>query len=155
MNTRILKWMRSLGPAFGRVLVCSLLLLMLAPVAAKAEGKDKNLINCDIQKGPCTLSLDGRDITLDVLPRPVKAMQELTFKVRLGGGATGLALPHIRLNMPAMDMGKNKVPLKLNAQGQYEGKGVIVRCRSGRRTWKATVDFPDIGSVDFIFDVIY
>jgi hypothetical protein len=57
--------------------------------------------------------------------------------------------------MPAMDMGKNRVTLKQTNSGTYEGRGVIVRCRSGRRTWKATVEFPELGTVDYIFDVIY
>ena len=37
----------------------------------------------------------------------------------------------------------------------YRGEGVIVRCPSGRRTWKAKVTIPDVGSVEFVFDVIY
>lgn len=136
------------------VLLVLLAFLSFQPLPVMAGDKGQAAINCDIQKGACTQSMAGRNITLEVLPRPVKAMQELTFKVRIGGDVD-LAPSRIRLNMPAMDMGKNQVPLKLNAQGIYEGKGVIVRCRSGRRTWKATVDFPNIESVDFIFDVIY
>lgn len=141
--------------SFPWILVFIFMFMVMVPVVAIAENKNKSIINCDIQKGPCSLALKGRTITLDILPRPVKAMQELTFKVHLDGDTTHLTAPIIRLNMPAMDMGKNKVELKLNSSGVYEGKGVIVRCRSGRRTWKATVDFPDLGSVDFIFDVIY
>jgi hypothetical protein len=129
--------------------------LLLGPNVAMAGDKADAAINCDIQKGACTQSLAGRIITLEVLPRPVKAMEQLTFNVHIDGATAALSPPHIRLNMPAMDMGKNQVPLKLNAQGIFEGQGVIVRCRSGRRTWKATVDFAEIGSVDFIFDVIY
>lgn len=146
------------GP--GRLIFCGLfvglfIVSMLAAPGAVAEDKFKAMINCDLQKGPCSLTLAGRNVTLEVLPRPVTAMETLTFKVAITGGGAGLATPHIRLNMPAMDMGKNKVPLKLNDQGVYQGQGVIVRCRSGRRTWKATVDFPDLGAVDFIFDVVY
>lgn len=148
MNDKITKWVY-------RVLICSFLFLLLWSAVAMAQGNDKTIVNCDIQKGPCTLSVGGRNITLEVLPRPVKAMETLTFKVRIDGSTTDLKPPHIRLNMPAMDMGKNIVTLKVNSEGVYEGQGVIVRCRSGRRTWKATVDFPDIGSADFIFDVIY
>jgi hypothetical protein len=32
---------------------------------------------------------------------------------------------------------------------------LLVRCSSGRRTWKATVTLPDAGKVEFVFDVIY
>ena len=37
----------------------------------------------------------------------------------------------------------------------YEGRGVIVRCPSGRRIWQATITLPDVGRINFIFDVIY
>ena len=97
----------------------------------------------------------GRTVTLEVLPRPVQAMQELQFIVTVDEELTPQQPPYIDLNMPAMDMGRNRVPLKSNGQGVYEGKGVIVRCRSGHRTWRATVNFPGIGIVEFVFDVIY
>jgi hypothetical protein len=52
-------------------------------------------------------------------------------------------------------MGRNRVTLKPAGESGFEGKGVIVRCPSGRRTWKATVTAPNLGSVEFVFDVIY
>ena len=38
---------------------------------------------------------------------------------------------------------------------QRKGQGVIVRCPSGKRIWRATVTLPSIGNVDFTFDVVY
>jgi hypothetical protein len=57
--------------------------------------------------------------------------------------------------MPAMKMGLNRVHLKPKGEGGYHGKGVIVRCKSGRRTWYANVVFPNIGEAKFVFDVVY
>ena len=57
--------------------------------------------------------------------------------------------------MPGMKMGPNRVELKNTGNGAYEGRGVIVRCPSGRRTWFAHVTIPGTGEVKFIFDVIY
>lgn len=57
--------------------------------------------------------------------------------------------------MPAMKMGPNRVVLKPAAQGNYEGQGVIVRCKSGRRTWFGNVIIPETGEVKFVFDVVY
>lgn len=111
-------------------------------------------INCDIQNGACRQMIKDRAVTLEVLPKPVKAMSDLTFLVTVDGPPLEVQ-PYIDLNMPAMDMGKNRVALKLNKDGVYEGKGVIVRCRSGRRTWQAKVTCPNIGSAGFIFDVVY
>jgi len=54
-----------------------------------------------------------------------------------------------------MDMGPNRVELRPVKENVYEGQGVIVRCPSGRRTWKATVTLPESGKAEFVFDVIY
>lgn len=119
-----------------------------------ADGVPKDLINCDIQQGPCTRPLAERVVTLDVLPKPVMAMRDLTFRVSVTGRKL-TSNPHIDLGMPGMNMGPNRVDLKPVGGDAYEGRGVIVRCPSGRRTWKATVTLPDEGSLEFVFDVIY
>ncbi len=121
---------------------------------AGAGDKTSAAINCDIQNGVCSQSLNGRQVTLEILPRPVHAMEELTFRVTLDGKGPKPEA-HIKLGMPAMKMGKNDVALKLTDQGHYEGKGTIVRCRSGKRTWFARIMFAGLGESEFVFDVIY
>jgi hypothetical protein len=111
-------------------------------------------INCDAHKGLCTQSLGSLTVSLEVTPRPVKAMQDLVFTVSISGNPPSKA-PYIDLGMPGMKMGPNRVLLKRTDQGFYEGKGIIVRCPSGRRTWFADITIPGSGEVKFIFDVIY
>jgi hypothetical protein len=111
-------------------------------------------INCDAHKGACSQSLGDINISLEITPRPVKAMQDLVFKVSIEGAAPA-DHPRIDLGMPAMKMGPNQVALKPTGPGTYEGTGVIVRCPSGKRTWFANVIVPQSGEVKFIFDVIY
>lgn len=111
-------------------------------------------INCDAHNGICTQSSGGLTVSFEISPRPVKAMQDLVFKVKIDSAAPTRD-PHIDLGMPAMKMGPNQVVLKSTGPGTYEGTGVIVRCKSGKRTWFATVVIPDTGEVKFIFDVIY
>ena len=111
-------------------------------------------INCDAHKGVCVQSLGDLTVSLEITPRPVKAMQDLKFKVSLSGSPPSKA-PYIDLGMPAMKMGPNRVLLESLGNGVYEGTGVIVRCPSGRRTWFANVTIPDSGEVKFVFDVIY
>ena len=82
-------------------------------------------------------------------------MRTLTFTVTVAAPEKLTAVPYIDLNMPAMNMGTNRVLLKVLGQGVYEGRGVIVRCISGKKTWRARVILPDIGATDFIFDVVY
>jgi hypothetical protein len=113
-----------------------------------------SVVNCDVQNGACTRTMGGGSVTLEIRPRPVKAMTDLTFLIK-SKGLPEKALPFIDLNMLVMDMGKNRVLLKRKGQGVYQGKGVIVRCRSGIRTWSAKVTFPGVGTTEFIFDVLY
>jgi hypothetical protein len=124
-----------------------------APVIM-AEKKNQSLVDCDIHKGGCTKYLAGRKVSLDINPKPVAAMKDLTFIVRLSGKQPAAA-PYIDLGMPGMNMGPNRLSLKALGEGTYEGNGIIVRCPSGHSTWKATVTVPDLGSVEFIFDVAY
>ena len=140
------------------ILVSVCLPILMNPVAlwdAIAAGPTPgDVVNCDIQRGPCTQELAGMAVTLDILPRPVKAMKDLKFRVTLSGEKPARAA-HIDLGMPGMDMGPNRVELRPVTDKVYEGQGVIVRCPSGRRTWKATVTLPESGKVEFLFDVIY
>jgi hypothetical protein len=130
--------------------------LLATPERIAAGDKYEEMINCNLHQGICTQSLAGSTITLEVTPRPVKAMQDLLFQVTLSGKLpSNTQLPYIDLGMPGMNMGPNRVQLESAGIATYEGRGVIVRCPSGRRTWQATVTIPDVGQTDFIFDVIY
>jgi hypothetical protein len=144
------------GPTRLLLGLCVLLfisVLLLGPnISAKMKAQD--LINCDIHEGPCILYISGHKVTLNILPKPVKAMKDLKFRVTISGEQLS-SHPHIDLGMPGMKMGPNRVVLKGAGEGNYEGVGVIVRCPSGRRTWRATVTLPNLGEVKFIFDVIY
>ena len=108
------------------------------------------------RKSPEIVFREGKPtaVILDISPKPVKAMQDLTFTVTLTGEKT-TADPYIDLSMPGMHMGRNRVMLKPIGASVFRGTGIIVRCPSGSRTWKAKVTVPEIGSVEFIFDVIY
>ena len=120
---------------------------------APARAGD-TMINCDVHKGVCLQSSGSLSVSLEITPRPVKAMQDLVFEVSVEG-ASPSEPPRIDLGMPAMKMGPNQVVLKPTASGKYVGSGVIVRCPSGKRTWFANVIVPGSGEVKFIFDVIY
>jgi hypothetical protein len=130
--------------------------LVGAPGCVSAGDKYQEMINCNLHAGPCTQSFAENTVILEVTPRPVKAMQDLFFKVTLTGKLSkAQKAPYIDLGMPGMNMGPNRVKLKPVGNATYEGRGVIVRCPSGRQTWQASVTIPDAGQIDFIFDVIY
>jgi hypothetical protein len=137
----------------GRTLSALLLTVGLAAALCAPAGAAEP-INCRIQQGACTQSLAGGRVTLDINPRPVKAMIDLTFRVTLEALNPG-ASPYIDLGMPAMEMGPNRVALKKVARNTWEGTGIIVRCPSGKRLWRASVTIPEVGVAEFIFDVVY
>lgn len=94
--------------------------------------------DCTLSAGPCTTESNGRRFTLDVTPRPLRAMTEVDFAVAVEpplAGATG----EIVLTMPGMYMGDNRVRVALASDGRLHGRGVFVRCASGRRVWSAEV----------------
>lgn len=132
-------------------------LFLPAPGNISASDKYQELINCDLHTQACTRPLAaGVAVTLEVTPKPVKAMQDLSFKVTLSGKqSTAPKDLYIDLGMPGMKMGPNRVRLNAAGNNTYTGQGVIVRCPSGRRIWQATVIVPEVGHTDFIFDVIY
>ena len=130
------------------------ILLMSATVSTRSASAFESQINCDAHRGACLQSLGDFTVSLEITPRPVKAMQDLVFKVTIRGHRPS-TIPYIDLGMPRMKMGPNRVLLRETQKGDYEGKGVIVRCPSGRRTWFANVTIPGSGEMKFIFDVVY
>lgn len=128
--------------------------LVVSPVSG--ADKYREMINCEASKSSCRQHLQNIDVILEVVPKPVKAMEELLFRITLAGDIPkSVSAPYIDLGMPGMNMGPNRVKLKSAGKNTFEGKGIIVRCPSGRTIWQATVTVPDIVKAKFIFDVIY
>jgi hypothetical protein len=128
-------------------------------VAAPAFSADETTSICNIQHGSCVKRLgDGMTIEFDVQPKPVAAMTESTFVVTVTRNGMPItdASVHLDLSMPHMFMGKNQPVLKYIKDGRYEGKGVITRCTSGRKTWQADVAVGSAGKtavVTYVFEV--
>jgi len=106
-----------------------------------------------IHEGPVTGAAGPQRVILEVEPRPVRAMRDLRFTLLLPG-YEGNGAPRIDLSMPGMRMPPNRVDLIRGESGVYRGTGVIVRCRSGKRTWQASVTVPGKGTAVFSFDVV-
>ena len=136
---------------FRAVLFALVGLVSLSGANARAADPEPN---CAIQEGPCTLSAGNRTVTLNILPKPVQAMQELTFRVELSGEPPSDP-PVIDLDMPGMEMGPNQVRTEPVNATVFQGTGVIVRCPSGKRLWSATVILSPTSKAKFLFRVRY
>lgn len=114
---------------------------------------------CEIDRGSCFRETDdGVTVEFDILPKPVTALSELSFKitVKKNGALLNDADVILELFMPGMFMGRNQPVLKQTAKGRYEGKGFITRCASGRKTWQANILVEKNGKTavaDFVFEV--
>jgi hypothetical protein len=120
------------------IIPMSLLIVVAAPAASETE----NALPCDIQLRSCIMRTgDGITIEFDIQPKPVSAMTESTFVVTVTRNGLPItdASVHLDLSMPHMFMGQNQPILKHIKEGRYEGKGIITRCTSGRKTWQADV----------------
>jgi len=106
-----------------------------------------------IHSGLCTKQVNGRMVTLDITPRPVRAMQSLLFRVSVEPADNLPPVLLLDFSMPGMYMGKNQLKLVRSASGAWEGRGVIVRCMSGRKLWQITILSPELGNPAFSFDV--
>ena len=98
---------------------------------------------CDLSGGPCARSVGGVTVTLDVAPRPLRSMSDLLFTVSVSPpDAAAAGEGAVALEMPGMYMGENRVRLAPQGDGSWRGRGVVVRCPSGRRGWTAQVELP-------------
>jgi hypothetical protein len=134
------------------ILTVFLLLFPALPLVA-AE------VDCQINSGPCVkqIPLDNIQVVFDINPKPVKFMEELAFTITLTQGKKPItdAKIQMELGMPGMFMGKNTPAIKHVKDGIYEGKGVIPRCPSGKKVWRALLTIErdnKIAHVEFTFE---
>lgn len=111
--------------------------------------------DCNFSLGPCTKTCTGRTITLDIAPKPVSAMEELTFSMTITPCSSLPDTLILDLGMPGMVMGRNRVVMKRTSACTWSGKGIIVRCMSGRTLWQATILSDALNNTAFTFHVKY
>jgi len=107
---------------------------------------------CNVSHGACIAMSGNAVVTLDIAPKPVKAMKELFFSVTVKGAVIKAPL-RLVLTMPGMYMGRNEVLLKQVPDGSFAGRGIIPRCPTGKKLWQADIDIPGRGSVSYRFHV--
>jgi len=137
-----------------RIVVLALLVAGVACGTGDRPRENPTRAQCDVHSGPCRIIVGGRTVTMDINPKPVTVMKDLDFVVTVSGKELKNP-PYIDLNMSAMDMGPNRVELKQTGDGLYTGRGVIVKCSSGKKRWKALVSVPGVGAAEFHFNVQY
>ncbi|MFO8005018.1 hypothetical protein [Thioalkalivibrio sp.] len=109
--------------------------------------------DCDLNLQACTAELpSGRQVTLDLQPRPMPALQPLEVRLEL----TGQDPDWVELDLAGVEMymGFNRSRLERVGPGSYRGQTVLPVCASEAMTWAATVlpdGAQDRGEVQFRF----
>jgi hypothetical protein len=124
-----------------------------------ASGPEQEQTDCAFDAGPCGKTVAGLTISFDISPKPVKSMTDLTFAVTVLDRAKPVenASVMIDFTMPGMYMGKNVVRLSARGNGVYAGKGVIVRCPTGKKIWQASIAVRSARKtsvVSYVFEVL-
>ena len=112
-----------------------------------------NPVDTTIHEKACTITSGSYTVTLNIDPKPIKHMKELTFSVTVSPCDKLPASLLLDLSMPGMAMGKNQVTLVKKSACTYEGNGIIVRCMSGRTLWQATILSDELNNPAFTFNV--
>lgn len=138
-------------------LLCSVFFLWPAvPPIYASDTKGSPIQDCEINHGSCSKNIGEVSVTLDITPKPVKAMKELIFTVTVKGTREYESL-RLKLQMPGMFMGNNEVKLVKSGNGKYTGKGVVPKCHRGKGLWSATLELPGLNpsETSFLFNVLY
>ncbi len=128
-------------------------LALFASILIAGSTLSANTVDNSIHEKACTITAGQHTVTLNIEPKPVSAMKELTFSVRVTPCDKLPQTLLLDLSMPGMTMGKNQVTLVRKSECIYEGKGIIVRCMSGRTLWQVTILSDELQNPAFTFNV--
>ena len=136
-----------------------LLFFVLLLITGCKKTDDGLKADCNIHAGQCLKQSGNFEVSFDINPKPVKSMADVVFSagIKEGNNPVKDASVIIDLTMPGMYMGENKIALKHIKDGVYEGKGVIIRCPSGQKLWKAEMIVEKSGqkySASFLFETV-
>ncbi|MBW2581254.1 MAG: hypothetical protein JRD00_10010 [Deltaproteobacteria bacterium] len=67
-----------------RLFIALLSLIMFTILATICSGQGKTVrVECKVNAGPCWAHISGTKVSLDIEPKPVKAMHDLTLPLTL------------------------------------------------------------------------
>lgn len=124
------------------------------------KTEEKEFVNCDFKNNKvCNFSKIKKDEilfrgTLDLNPKPVVSMKEITFTLVLDYQKFTPEEILLDLTMPEMYMGDNKVRLTKKQDNIYEGKGIFPECTSKFTKWNIEVFFDQYTSTNVQFDIL-
>lgn len=92
---------------------------------------------CDIGAGPCTVSVAGQPVTLEVTPRGMPTTAPLTF--RLTSSAPDFQATTLSIEGATMDMGLTRLPIQPDGAG-WQTQGYLPVCTTRDMLWQLDFD---------------
>ena len=103
---------------------------------AKLVTQDKN---CDLHKGPCAVTdIEGTKYTLEVFPKHIPLMEEISFKVTSSKQENKDF--KLKIYAPKMFMGEFIFNLKQEKDGSYKSTGTLPTCLVGNMQWHVDIE---------------
>lgn len=127
-----------IGGLFGVALVGSAVAFGPALLSPPSAVELKAEPGCDLQRGPCSVSLPGGGtMTLSLGPRPIPVMSSVAVKVSF----SDVQAREVAIDFKGVDMnmGYNHFVLTGGEDGHFSGTAVLPVCIRNRMLWDAWV----------------
>lgn len=105
--------------------------------------------SCDLRKSACVIKMDNKEFNLEVFPKDIPLMKNLTF--RLKTDAKNFNEKSLNIYATNMFMGYFNLKFKKVSQGVYEAKGMLPTCSVGNMQWNADLIVSDGKGARFQF----
>lgn len=123
-------------------IVAGYFLIDINKIYTKLRGKGEFVTQdkqCDLHQTSCTIILkDGTKFTLDITPKDIPLMEELTFNVT--SSKEDFDDLKIRIYSTNMLMGNFVLTLENLGNGKYQAKGILPTCPVGGMKWNADIE---------------
>ena len=94
-------------------------------------------VACRLEAAPCAVALpDGRSVTVDLGPRPLRAGLPLEWRVAVSDGTP---VDRIEIAGISMNMGLTQVPVTPEGGGTWTARASLPVCTSAAMRWRADV----------------
>lgn len=96
---------------------------------------------CNLNSGPCEVTINGRSAYFSVSPTPIRSLQPLT--VKLVGEDLELEMATLNLEGKEMYMGINQTHMSQTTASHWQGSTEIALCTTGKMQWLARLGLTD------------